>query len=78
MGTGLCVESIIFKRQTQNRNQSKGEGADVQKKMEKLKYKPELCKVAHLDFSHASQNLHHVKAFVCLEPTGGEESRKTE
>lgn len=46
--------------------------------MEKLKYKPELSKVGHLDFSHASQNLHHVKAFVRLEPTGEEERRKME
>lgn len=53
-------------------NKQKGKVANVQKKVEERKYKPELSKVGHLDFSHASQNLHHVKAFVCLEPTGDE------
>lgn len=48
----------------------------MQKKMEKLKNKPELSKVDHLDFRHASQNLHHVKAFVCLEPAGDGERKK--
>lgn len=42
----------------------------------KLDYKPELSKVGHLDFSHASQNLHHVKTFIRLEPTGDEEGGK--
>lgn len=42
----------------------------------RLDYKPELSKVGHLDFSHASQNLHHVKTFIRLEPTGDEEGKK--
>lgn len=45
-------------------------------KEKRLGYKPELSKVSHLDFSHASQNLHQVKTFIRLEPTGEEEEEK--
>lgn len=40
------------------------------------KYVRELCDVGHLDFSPASQELHQVEAFVCLEPTGDEEEEE--
>lgn len=36
------------------------------------KHLRELGKVGHLDFGPASQDLHQVEAFVCLEPTGQE------
>lgn len=39
----------------------------------KKKYVRKLGEVSHLDFSPASQDLHQVKAFVCLEPTDDEE-----
>lgn len=48
------------------------------RQMEKLKHKPELRKVRHLDLGHASQDLHQVEAFVRLEPTGEEERGKME
>lgn len=41
-----------------------------------MKYLRELCKVSHLDFGHAGQDLHQVEAFICLEPAGDKKEEK--